>query len=454
MSKELFRDRYYLLRPGERMEAVSPDRLDMRWFRNTYSALCNTYGGTIVIGLVLEGQRLKAVGVEDPYRTIMGIMEDLDDQEHVNRNLLTKDSFHVPDVEGSEVIVIDVPRASRRDRPVYVGSDPTNAYRRVGDKDIRMSRDEVEAMVIDSITPTSDSESVYVCGMEGTDDLSIERYLDKLPKGHVWKEYKGDGWLRPAGAVYDEGDLTLAGLLMFGNEGYISQQLPSYRLSCDSVYGNVDCHLDSGDGTWSGNLMGFRDRVGDEIVSFLETKDDCDVEDIRRCLMEVFMNALVNCDYRYGGKVHVEISDDCLIVQNSGTLRIATDMIGKGVCDPRNRNIARMFRALSDVRMIGNGLEETSKACRRLGLNGPIITESFDPPTVTVRISFDVDVEDFTDLENKVIEMIRTDDRISILKAASTLNVGKARVERVIDKLRESGKLERVGGTRGRWVLH
>ena len=50
--------------------------------------------------------------------------------------------------------------------------------------------------------------------------------------------------------------------------------------------------------------------------------------------------------------------------------------------------------------------------------------------------------------------MIRADDRISILKAASTLNVGKARVERVIDKLRGSGKLERVGGTRGRWVLH
>lgn len=454
MSKELFRDRYCLLRAGERMEPVSPDHMDMRWIRNTYSAFCNTRGGTIVIGLVPEGQRLKAVGVEDPHGTVRGIMEDLDDQDHVNRNLLTRDSFRILNVEGSDVIVIDVPGASRRDRPVYVGSDPTNAYRRIGDRDVRMSRDDVESMVIDSITPSPDSESVSTCVMKGLDSYIIGTFSCMLPADHIWRKHMDDGWLRPAGAVYDEEEPTLAGLLMFGDEGYISQELPSYRLKCDVIYGDREKHIDSNDGTWSGNLLGFRNRVEDEIEILLESKDDCDREGIRRCFMEVFMNALVNCDYRYGGKVEVEITDDGIIVENSGTLRISPEMLGKKISDPRNRNIARMFRALEDVRMEGKGLEETSETCRRLGLNGPIITESFDPPTVTARISFDGDVEDFTDLETKMIEMIRADDRISILKAASTLNVGKARVERVIDKLRGSGKLERVGGTRGRWVLH
>lgn len=457
MSKELFRDRYCLLRAGERMEPVFPDRMDMRWIRNTYSAFCNTRGGTIVIGLVPEGQRLKAVGVEDPHGTIMGIMEDLDDQNHVNRNLLTRDSFRILDVEGSDVVVIEVPRASRRDRPVYVGSDPTNAYRRIGEKDVRMSRDDVESMIIDSITPSPDSESVYTCRSDGLNYVLTEKFTWMLPEDHIWSNYIGNGWLRPAGVLYDDGDEptpTLAGLLMFGSEGFISQELPSYRLTCDLLYGDEEIHIDSHDGTGYGNLLDFRFEVEHEIDFFLETKEGCDNDGIMDCFMEIVMNAIINCDYKYGGRIHVEVTEGGIIVENSGTFRISPDILWKGVNDPRNRNLARLFRALGDVRMDGNGLERTSETCRKLGLNGPIITESFDPPTVTVRISFDEDVEDFNDLETRIIEMIHADDKISILKAASMLNVGKARVERVFDKLRESGKLERVGGTRGRWVLH
>lgn len=455
MSKELFRDRCCLLRPGDRMEAVAPSIPDMRWIRNTYSAFCNTHGGTIVIGLVPEGQRYMAAGVDNPEAVIGIVMDDLDCQDNVNRNLLTEESFRVLDVEGERVVVIDVPRASRRDRPVYVGYDHTNAYRRVGTRDVRMSKDEVESMFVDAITPSVDSDSTCICTTWDLDPDTVSMFSCMLDPDHMWRDRSDADMLRLAGAAYDDGDPlpTLAGLLMLGNEGFISQELPSYRLRCDIRYGDGETRVDSHDGTWSGNLLDFRIRVMDGVDRFLESMDDIDRDGVRSCFKEVLMNALVNCDYRYGGKVTVELSDEGIIVQNSGTLRTPLNMLDKGVCDPRNRNIARMFRAIGDVGSEGTGLERVSETCRRLGINGPVITESIDPPSVTVRISFEGDVEDFSDLESRVTEMIRADDRISILRISATLNVGKARVERVIEKLRSSGRLERIGGTRGRWVL-
>lgn len=455
MSKELFRDRCCLLRPGGRMEAVAPSVPDMRWIRNTYSAFCNTHGGTIVIGLVPEGQRFVAAGVDNPEAVIGIVMDDLDCQDNVNRNLLTRESFRVLDVEGEKVVVIDVPRASRRDRPVYVGYDHTNAYRRVGTRDVRMSKDEAESMFVDAITPSVDSESTCICTTWDLDPDTVSMFSCMLDPDHIWRDRSDEDMLRLAGAAYDDGDPlpTLAGLLMLGSEGFISQELPSYRLRCDIRYGDGETKVDSHDGTWSGNLLDFRIRVMDGVDRLLGSMDDIDRDGVRSCFKEVLINALVNCDYRYGGKVTVEISDEGMIVQNSGTLRTPLNMLDKGVCDPRNRNIARMFRAIGDVGSEGTGLERVSETCRRLGINGPIVTESVDPPTVTVRISFEGDVEDFSDLESRVTEMIRADDRISILRISATLNVGKARVERVIDKLRESGRLERIGGTRGRWVL-
>ena len=53
----------------------------------------------------------------------------------------------VEDCQGKRIVVIRVPRASRRDRPVYVGGDPlTGTYRRSGEGDFRCTPDEVRRM--------------------------------------------------------------------------------------------------------------------------------------------------------------------------------------------------------------------------------------------------------------------------------------------------------------------
>jgi len=59
----------------------------------------------------------------------------------VNANLLREQDVETLNVEGKAVIRIAVPRASRRQRPVYVGPNPlAGSFRRNNEGDYRCPR--------------------------------------------------------------------------------------------------------------------------------------------------------------------------------------------------------------------------------------------------------------------------------------------------------------------------
>lgn len=58
------------------------------------------------------------------------------------------------------------------------------------------------------------------------------------------------------------------------------------------------------------------------------------------------------------------------------------------------------------------------------------------------------------DLTKKILTLIRNNDKITIPKIASTLNISKRNCERLIAELKKSGRLTRKGSTRnGGWVV-
>lgn len=68
----------------------------------------------------------------------------LNDRHKVSANLLRDDDVRTVEDEGRQFVVVNVPRASRLQRPVFVGPDPmTGTYRRADEGDYRCSDDEV-----------------------------------------------------------------------------------------------------------------------------------------------------------------------------------------------------------------------------------------------------------------------------------------------------------------------
>jgi predicted HTH transcriptional regulator len=120
----------------------------------TYSAFANTNGGIILLGVQEEPDHdLKLVGIPFAREVLAEFLAKLNDARIASINLLPPDGALIVTEEGLDLIVIRVPKAPRRHKPVYVGGDPfTGSYVRSEDGDYRCSRQEVLDMLLEQDT--------------------------------------------------------------------------------------------------------------------------------------------------------------------------------------------------------------------------------------------------------------------------------------------------------------
>ena len=121
----------------------------------TYSAFANTLGGVILLGVAEAGDKsLYSVPLFDPQELVDEFWDMVNDPSVVSANLLQPEDVQILRSGRNPIVAIFVPRAGRRQRPVYVGRDPyTGTYYRRGDGDYRCPRHEVEAMLQDRDAP-------------------------------------------------------------------------------------------------------------------------------------------------------------------------------------------------------------------------------------------------------------------------------------------------------------
>lgn len=434
-------------------------------FWETYSSFANTQGGTIVLGFEEEDERLKLTGVDGPDKIVKDLWDLLHDKKKVSTNLLTEKDVKVMEYGGLEYIVVNVPRADRHQRPVYVNdSMDRGTYRRNNEGDYHCSIPEILEMGRDSTDISTDQRLVDEADIRDINKSTLDSYRNHLRSNipsHPWLKESDEEFLRLIGAAdlnEEKFKLTLAGLLMFGNDYKISRMIPGYHLDYRRyVDGDewVD-RINSDSGLWSGNLFDFYIEVSNRLTMANDhpfvLKGDRRVDDteMMKAQREALLNGIVHADYLGNGGINVILEKDKFTVSNPGNFRIPIAKATKGgYSDARNPMLMKMFTLVGFVERSGSGIYRICRTCNAMGLSVPEIVEQYDPS----RVSLTMGIKGAADTESRILQLMINDNRIDIVTIAEKLGVSKSTVSREISRMKDKGRIARVGGTRGHWKI-
>lgn len=416
-------------RENNRIEAKRAQGGFPRSLWETYSAFANTIGGVILLGVEeLPDKSFRPVKLPSPEWLVEEFWRLVNDRQIVSANILEESQVQIVEAgiggqgagelplqaQGSKtspfpaensgrgrIVVIEVPRADRREKPVYIGNDPyMGSYRRNGEGDYRCTRDEVDSMLRDAAGGSQDIQVFGDMGMEVLDGDTVERYRQEYFVCHPEEspaQLSVPEFLEKLGAMETDGSgishVTAAGLLMFGREPEIIKKFSRFHLEYteegDAAFNGI--FSDSGD--WSGSLFDFYLRVSARIMSagpFLsegqaqEGKGQA-AEGPQKGICEALANALSHANYYDRMGVVVRRERKQLAIANPGDMRVAEEAVIHGAApDARNERISRMFHLIGVGDGTGKGLTEIRRIWNSNGWNRPRLLEEFNPDRVVL----------------------------------------------------------------------
>ncbi len=368
----------------------------------TYSAFANTLGGIILLGVEEHPDKsLHAIHLPDPEKLVKDFWDTVNNPNKASVNILSSKDVTIEAVGEDRIVVINVPRADRSYKPVFVDGNPLNSYRRNGEGDYKCTSDELHAMYRDASVKTQDMLVLQEMRLDVIHAESLRAYRQRMRlsrPGHVWDTLDDEQFLIKLGAaaIGENGSVhpTAAGLLMFGNESDIVREYPRYFLDYREEYDDVHRWTDrviSSSGDWSGNVFDFYFRVYNKLQLDLKVPFEMNgiyrVDDtpVHGALREALANCLVNADY-YGRQGLVIIKKkDVITMTNPGDFRIGLSAARSGgVSDPRNGTMMKMFNLIDIGERAGSGIPNIFSVWKQQGWSDPTILISSEPDRSTL----------------------------------------------------------------------
>ena len=374
-------------------------------FWPSYSAFANTDGGVIVLGVSEKNGERIIEGVENAEKVRADLWNAANNPDKVSDNVLSNKRVYSLEVDGKVLVVAEVPRADRRVKPVYVGSDVfKGTYRRNGEGDYHCSREAVEAMIRDKCKETADNCLLEDMTIADLDQDSVRRYrmmFSQRKPDHAWNKFTDEQFLCKIGAAKkDEGGVVrpmLSGLLCFGDFTTISNELPDYFLDYREKTGDGTRWKDrvaAHDATWSGNIIDFYFRIYDRLTSDVKVPFKLDARSqrvnetkVHDVLREVLANALIHADYHGRRGIVIEKQFDTIVFRNPGDLRLAKEIaIEGGTTDARNSKIFNIFALIDVGERSGMGLSNLYSTWAELGYDRPELEEFHEPDQTVLKV--------------------------------------------------------------------
>lgn len=419
----------------------------------TYSAFANTIGGLILLGVEERADKsLRITGVPDGPGYARVFWQTVQDPAKVSQNILRPEDVALHQVEGKEILVISVPRATRRQRPVYIGDSPfTGSYRRDGEGDYHCSADEVRAMLRDRDDAPAD---LAVLSGRNRSDLSSDtlrqfRLLMAMRQPEHPGNYLPDERFLPAVGITGPEGLhpTLAGLLLLGKRKALREVFPQFRLEYQEE--DTGFRLATIRPGAPENVFSFYMMVSHRLtaVSALLAQTPREREELAGAMREAVLNAILHADYFSRGGLTIRRRAGELLVSNGGLLRVSPDQARTGqAADPRNRGLIQLFSLVKLATGTGKGLRGIYSLWDRRGWRPPVLSETFSADRTDLSLPLpprEFSAEELT--RQQVIEYLTDHVTAGVKTLAQGLGLSEEEIQGALDQLMGRDLVVRAG---------
>jgi ATP-dependent DNA helicase RecG len=449
--------------------------------------MANTNGGIILLGVKEKGGKFTFSSIEKPDKILKDLFDTTNNPGKISVNLLTNESAKTLVIEGHTIIAVEIPRATRQQRPVYLDGNPLggHCYRRLHEGDQRIGDDDVKLMLAEQQHDSLDDELLPNYGMADLDGGTLKIYRQthtNLNPGHVWSGLDDVEFLRAVGGWKRDREtgregLTKAGLLMFGAHRSIREVFPNFFLDYmerpESKSDKRWIDRVTFDGTWSGNLYSFYLKVYPKLTADLKVTfrivDGLRQEDspVHVALREALANTLVHADYRDRAKIYVVKRPDMFGFLNPGLMRIPIETAVEGYeSDCRNRTLHEMFRFVNIGEQAGTGIQKILSGWASNHWRKPLIREELEPNNRTVlelhmldlfdpgildglRISYGTVFDDLERNAQLALAIILSEGRLTHGRLCELSNLHPSDVSKVLRLLVDKDLLSLTGSGRG-----
>jgi predicted HTH transcriptional regulator len=453
-------------------------------FWPTYSAFANTEGGVIVLGVRECKNQFILEGIKDSEKVRRELFDGLNNRQKISTNLLSDPNVQDVLINGRTVLLVNVPRATRKQRPVYITTNPLagHTFRRLNDGDRVVPDNDVKRMLAEQVEDSRDDRILKGYDLADLDLSTVQTYRQVFANrepGHLWNGKDDRDFLRLIGGWRQdretgESGLTMAGLLMFGQFGAIQDELPNYMVDYQerpqAKAENRWIDRITLDGKWSGNLYDFYRRVyikltADLKVPFsLQRGERRDETPVHEALREALANVLVHADYSDRASVLVVKRPDMFGFRNPGLMRIPVEVaILGGEPDCRNRTLHKMFRFVGVGEQAGTGIPKILHGWQTQHWNPPKLHDTSTPYNQTLLELRMIDLfpeEVIFMLKDKfglAFDELSYPERVALALAGSEGTVNHARLRaittehpfdlsKILQHLTQAGMLQSTGG--------
>ncbi|WP_294705418.1 RNA-binding domain-containing protein [uncultured Fusobacterium sp.] len=438
---------------------------------NTYSAFANTDGGILVLGIEEKSGRAIVSGVENIEKIKKDIFDTLNNKSIVSKNIIDDRNVKIEEIESKKIIIIEIPKANYKDKPVYLRGQLNLAYKRNHEGDYKCTEDEIKQMIRDSSDDPLDNQVVSKFSMNDLDKETINLYRKNfinLKPDHIFNKLELEEFLiklRVLRRNRDNKELepTLAGILFFGKTEVIKEVLPYFHLEyIDKSIITQERWEDRViyDGTWGeGNLYNFFNIVirklylsvekNFQISKDLRTREE--YSSIQIALREMLVNAIIHADYKIDNPLKIVKYSNYFEFQNPGGLKISKmEFFNGGFSKPRNENIEFLFRMINLCERAGTGIPKILKVTHERKFKFPEIED--DGKKFIFKFwntSFIDELQLDNEKQRLIIEYVVKNLKITNSEARENLSLKKHEAAELFNKLIEKGYLERNGIGRG-----